>query len=203
MSYLIGFLSIVLFFNCLLLILLILVQLPKKDAGMGSSFGGAGADALFGAGAGNTMTKLTKWGTVLFLCLALLLSVLNSGNRKGNSAVRDQLASESGTAGPIQLPATGLASSNAAVTNATVTPGVTNVGFGSQNVTPVTNAITNTILITNAANAVKSGENATLQSIIDNVKVSADTAATKVLTTATNAVKAATNAVVVPPAKKN
>jgi preprotein translocase subunit SecG len=192
MTYLIGFLSIILFFNCLLLILLILVQLPKKDAGMGSAFGGGGADALFGAGAGNTMTKLTKWGTVVFLCLALLLSIMNSGLRKGTSGVRQQLAAESGTAAPIQLPPSGAGTSNAAVA-----PNVTNVGFGSQNVNAVTNAITNTIQITNAAN-----ESNALQSILGNLKVSADNAATKVLTTATNAVKAATNAVPTP-AKKN
>ena len=46
--------------NCLLLILLVLVQLPKKDAGAGMAFGGGAADALFGAGSGNVLTKITK-----------------------------------------------------------------------------------------------------------------------------------------------
>jgi preprotein translocase subunit SecG len=56
--------------------LLILVQLPKKEAGMGTAFGGGATDALFGAGSGNVLTKLTKYSSGIFLGLALLLSVL-------------------------------------------------------------------------------------------------------------------------------
>jgi len=59
--------------NSLLLILLVLVQLPKKDAGAGLAFGGGTADALFGAGSGNALTKITKWGTVAFIALAIIL----------------------------------------------------------------------------------------------------------------------------------
>ena len=76
MSLLIGFLTFILFMNCLLLLLLILVQLPKKEAGIGTAFGGGATDALFGAGSGNVLTKLTKYSSGIFLGLALLLSVL-------------------------------------------------------------------------------------------------------------------------------
>ena len=68
-------LTVVLFLNCLFLILLVLVQLPKKEAGLGTAFGGGTTDALFGAGAGNVLTKLTKWNAVIFLFLCLLLSL--------------------------------------------------------------------------------------------------------------------------------
>ena len=68
-------LIVVLFLNCLFLILLVLVQLPKKEAGLGTAFGGGATDALFGAGAGNVLTKLTKWNAVIFLFLCLLLSL--------------------------------------------------------------------------------------------------------------------------------
>ena len=53
MSLLIAFLTFILVVNCLLLILLVLVQLPKKEAGAGVAFGGGATDALFGAGSGN------------------------------------------------------------------------------------------------------------------------------------------------------
>ena len=43
MSFIVGILTIFLIINCLLLILLVLIQLPKKDAGAGMAFG-AGAD---------------------------------------------------------------------------------------------------------------------------------------------------------------
>jgi len=75
MDILNKFLTVILFLNCLFMILLVLVQLPKKEAGLGTAFGGGATDALFGAGAGNVLTKLTKWCAVLFLVLCLLLSL--------------------------------------------------------------------------------------------------------------------------------
>ena len=50
MSFIVGVLIILLVINCLLLIFLVLVQLPKKDAGAGIAFGSGAADALFGSG---------------------------------------------------------------------------------------------------------------------------------------------------------
>jgi preprotein translocase subunit SecG len=76
MSFIVGILTFFLVVNCALLILLILIQLPKKDAGAGMAFGGAAADALFGAGSGNVLTKVTKYSTIVFFVLALFLGYL-------------------------------------------------------------------------------------------------------------------------------
>ena len=73
MSYLAGLLTCVLLVIALLLVLLVLVQLPKKDAGAGLAFGGGTADALFGAGSGNALTKITQWVGVIFIVLTLCL----------------------------------------------------------------------------------------------------------------------------------
>ena len=70
-------LTIILFLISLFLILLVLVQLPKKEAGLGTAFGGGTTDALFGAGTGNVLTQLTKYCTILFLVLCLVLSIMN------------------------------------------------------------------------------------------------------------------------------
>lgn len=78
MSFLIGLLTVLMVLNCLLLILLVLVQLPKKEAGLGLAFGSGAADALFGAGTGNVLTKATKYATVVFFVLALVLGWLQS-----------------------------------------------------------------------------------------------------------------------------
>jgi preprotein translocase subunit SecG len=78
--------------NCLLLILLVLVQLPKKDAGAGLAFGGGAADALFGAGSGNVLTKVTKWATVAFLGLAIILGYMENSLHNQNSGVEFQKA---------------------------------------------------------------------------------------------------------------
>src|SRR5438093_5824499 len=76
MSFLIGLLTVVLVLNCSLLVLLVLVQLPKKEAGIGTAFGGGATDALFGAGSGNVLTKVTKYTAGIFLGLALVLSIM-------------------------------------------------------------------------------------------------------------------------------
>src|ERR1700722_3362398 len=73
MSFIVGILTVLLVLNCALLILLVLIQLPKKDAGAGLAFGGGAADALFGAGSGNALTKITKWATGIFFALAIIL----------------------------------------------------------------------------------------------------------------------------------
>lgn len=78
MSLVIGLLTFVLVLNSLLLILLILVQLPKKEAGAGLAFGGATSDALFGAGSGTVLSRVTKYAAGVFLILALTLSILHS-----------------------------------------------------------------------------------------------------------------------------
>jgi len=61
----------------LVLILLVLVQLPKKDAGTSIAFGGGAADTLFGAGSGNVLTKITKWSIVSFFVLVIALSYVH------------------------------------------------------------------------------------------------------------------------------
>ena len=71
MSFIAGVLTFLLVVNCLLLIFLILMQLPKKDAGAGVAFGGAAADALFGAGSGNFLTQATRYATIVLFVLAL------------------------------------------------------------------------------------------------------------------------------------
>ena len=93
MSFIVGILTFFLVVNCALLILLILIQLPKKDAGAGMAFGGAAADALFGAGSGNVLTKVTKYSTIIFFGLALVLGYLQNQvhNRGGVLEFEKQL----------------------------------------------------------------------------------------------------------------
>ena len=76
MSLFIGLLTAVLVLDCVLLILLVLVQLPKKEAGAGLAFGAGAADALFGAGAGNPLTKITKFAAIVFFALLIIISLL-------------------------------------------------------------------------------------------------------------------------------
>jgi protein translocase SecG subunit len=78
MTILLGFLTVILVLTSFLLILLVLIQLPKKDAGPGVAFGGGATEAMFGAGSGNALTKITKYCAATFMGLSLLLAVVNS-----------------------------------------------------------------------------------------------------------------------------
>jgi len=78
MLFLIILLSAALVADCVFLVFLVLMQLPKKEAGAGLAFGGAATDALFGAGSGNLLTKLTKYTAGIFFALAVILSVLQT-----------------------------------------------------------------------------------------------------------------------------
>ncbi|HEY2328801.1 MAG TPA: preprotein translocase subunit SecG [Verrucomicrobiae bacterium] len=86
MNFFVGTLTFLLVIDCFVLILLVLVQLPKKDAGAGIAFGGGTADALFGAGSGNVLTKITKYATIVLLALALVISILQDRARNSSSA---------------------------------------------------------------------------------------------------------------------
>ena len=92
MTLLIGVLTVLMILDCLLLILLVLVQLPKKEAGAGMAFGGAATDALFGAGSGNALTKITKYVAAGFFVLSLSLGLLMGRSVKpGSSALEEAL----------------------------------------------------------------------------------------------------------------
>ena len=93
MSIVIWLLTFLLVLDCLVLILLVLIQLPKKEAGMGQAFGGGATDALFGSGSGNALTKMTKYAVGIFLVLTLLISVLfGKQARSGSGDLRNILS---------------------------------------------------------------------------------------------------------------
>jgi protein translocase SecG subunit len=121
MNLFIGFLTLVLVLDSLFLMLLVLVQLPKKEAGMGQAFGGGATDALFGPGSGNALTKLTKWAAGIFLVLCLFISVLNSHR---NSSTRTNIQRQMQQTAPAPTPPAGTPSATPTAPSVTapVTP---------------------------------------------------------------------------------
>ena len=135
MSIVIWLLTFFLVIDCLFLILLVLIQLPKKEAGMGQAFGGAATDALFGAGSGSALTKVTKYTAGIFFALTLLVSVLHGRQARGklNDPRAELTAAEKAALTPLpKAPATNqlaVAATNAvanAATNAIKLLGNTN-----------------------------------------------------------------------------
>lgn len=91
MMLLIGFLTTVMVLVCLFLILLVLMQLPKKEAGAGLAFGGAATDALFGSGSGNFLTKATKYSVIVFFALAVVIAILQNHYTQRDRSEFEQL----------------------------------------------------------------------------------------------------------------
>ena len=105
MSILIPILTAVLVLNCFFLVLLILIQLPKKESGSGLAFGGGALDMALGAGAGNVLTRFTKYSASLFLILCLVLAVI--GNNGNKSALESGLSEVPKAANPeVTIPPT-------------------------------------------------------------------------------------------------
>lgn len=104
MFFVTGLLTVLLVLDCLFLILLVLIQLPKKDAGAGLAFGGGATDALFGAGSGNALTKITKYATIAFFVLLMLISVIQASGRSGRTKDFERAIEQQNKQGAVALP---------------------------------------------------------------------------------------------------
>ncbi len=106
LTFFIYLLTVVLVIDCVFLVLLVLVQLPKKEAGMGQAFGGAATDALFGAGSGNVLTKVTKWCAGIFFGLAIALTIMGTYKTTSTGGNLQKLMNETKSAVPAAPPVT-------------------------------------------------------------------------------------------------
>ena len=120
-----SLLSLILFVDSLFLGLLILLQLPKKEAGLAAAFGAEQTAAIFGAGSGSALTRITKWSAGIFLFLCLMISVLTAHHTRtrdqGLGAQLDKIATGTpATPVPATVPPT-------ALTPVALTPAATNL----------------------------------------------------------------------------
>lgn len=67
---------------CGFVILLILMQRPSEESGMGATLGGGAVTSVFGGEAVNTLAKATKYCVVIFFSLSFLLSLLHMSLEK-------------------------------------------------------------------------------------------------------------------------
>src|SRR6266700_2662501 len=76
--------------NCLVLIIVVLLQ-SGKAADLAGAFGGAGSQTAFGPrGAANVLSKATTWCAVMFMLCAMALSVLATKNAGLNTSVLEE-----------------------------------------------------------------------------------------------------------------
>jgi preprotein translocase subunit SecG len=141
MNFLLGFGIVALVLLSLFIILVVLMQRPSANAGMGSTLGGSAAEQAFGSDTGNILTKATVWGTILFfvLCMSLFLGTQKRVASE-NKALED-LAPESGAVDPVAPESSPILSQPAGpgISAATTTSGVKASTVGSATATDGSN----------------------------------------------------------------
>jgi preprotein translocase subunit SecG len=142
-GFLILLLTLLMVLDCVVLVFLVLIQLPKKEAGAGLAFGGSATDALFGAGSGTVLTKITKYAAITFFGLAVFLSILQENYARRSTSNFATKLSQPGRAptlpattppAPETAPATPAQSSNAPFI--TTPPALTNLPTAPANLAP-------------------------------------------------------------------
>ena len=108
------YLTFLMFVDCILLVFLVLLQLPKKEAGAGMAFGGAATDALFGAGSGNVLTKITKYVAGIFFGLAIIMALMAAHKPKSEGELLKEKLGQRSSGSITPPPALESASSNPA-----------------------------------------------------------------------------------------
>ena len=81
MAILKSLLLVIVVLSSLLLVIIILLQKSKSE-GLGLAFGSSTGESLFGARAGNVLSKATVTLTIIFLSAALLLGIIFSKQDK-------------------------------------------------------------------------------------------------------------------------
>jgi preprotein translocase subunit SecG len=123
MNFLIGFGIVALVLLCLFIILIILMQRPSANAGMGSALGGGAAEQAFGAETGNILTKATVWSTIAFFVISFTLVLGTQKQISSNAEAIGELIPEEDAPPPDQT-----LSSPPATSGTSATTGVSPVG---------------------------------------------------------------------------
>ena len=110
---------VALFLVCILVVLVILMQRPSANAGMGSALGGGAAETVFGGESANVLSKMTTTLTVILFVLSFGLYLGFVAREKPVSKALDAKATA-----PVVTPAAPVASPAAPAATAPAAPSV-------------------------------------------------------------------------------
>ncbi len=103
-GFLIPAAIVLLFAICILGVLVVLMQRPSANAGMGAALGGGAAESVFGGESANVLTKITGVLTfLLFLLSFALYLAFIAGERRPESKL-DALAQPAAGEAPAPVP---------------------------------------------------------------------------------------------------
>ena len=127
---------VALFLVCILVVLVILMQRPSANAGMGSALGGGAAETVFGGESANVLSKMTTTLTVILFILSFGLYLGFVAREKPVTKALDAKATA-----PVAAPAAPAAAAPAAAPAAT-TPAVPASAVAKPQSTPAPAATT-------------------------------------------------------------
>jgi preprotein translocase subunit SecG len=89
-SFFASLLTFVLVCTSVFVVLVILMQRPSTNAGMGSALGGGAAESAFGSDTTKVLTRWTVYGIVTFFIVAFVLSMVHiSSHARGRTKFND------------------------------------------------------------------------------------------------------------------
>lgn len=107
MEIAIGIFSFLLLLLCLFTLLLVLVQKPRADGGLGAALGGGSMEAALGAESSNVLNKTTIYSVIGFFILTFALylgnlaSIEDSQAGAGEGLLSGVIEAEEGEAAPV------------------------------------------------------------------------------------------------------
>ena len=104
MSLVIGILTFVLILTSLFLVMVILMQRAKNDAGMGSAMGGSSMESTLGAETSNVLSKATINATILFFVVSFVLYMAHIYQTKHREDTDTKLPTVGAPASPAAAP---------------------------------------------------------------------------------------------------
>ena len=110
MEIAIGIFSFLLLLLCLFTLLLVLVQKPRADGGLGAALGGGSMEAALGAESSNVLNKTTIYSVIVFFILTFALylgnlaSIEDSQAGGGEGLLSGVIEAEEGEAAPAATP---------------------------------------------------------------------------------------------------
>jgi preprotein translocase subunit SecG len=91
--------------NCLVLVIVVLLQ-SGKAADLAGAFGGAGSQTAFGPrGAANVLSKATTWCAVMFMLCAFAMTLRTDSRVKGGGSVLQNVSKPATKPAPVTTPA--------------------------------------------------------------------------------------------------
>jgi preprotein translocase subunit SecG len=103
-GFLIPAAIVLLFAICILGVLVVLMQRPSANAGMGAALGGGAAESVFGGESANVLTKITGVLTFLLFLLSFTLYLAFIAEERRPESKLDELAKPASGEAPVPVP---------------------------------------------------------------------------------------------------